>query len=208
MAAERGYGGGGGSDYVESIYNLIPKIEEKPPKPQMYRSNHTSTVKNEYKANKKGSKTMGPPKVASNEPKNFLTKRSKEFQLPEKTAFKYPDNDQRRPPVPKHTEKPLMGLQSNKNHVTTNAVENIMSVPKKPEKKICRHSRGSHASLGAIRAYSKVCQQERFWQNSSLFGEEKGRSRACTTGIRCLRAGKIPTRSNEKFNRAAKTRYS
>lgn len=35
MAAERGYGGGGGSDYVESIYNLIPKIEEKPPKPQM-----------------------------------------------------------------------------------------------------------------------------------------------------------------------------
>lgn len=135
MAAERGYGGGGGSDYVESIYNLIPKIEEKPPKPQMYRSNHTSTVKNEYKANKKGSKTMGPPKVASNEPKNFLTKRSKEFQLPEKTAFKYPDNDQRRPPVPKHTEKPLMGLQSNKNHVTTNAVENIMSVPKKPEKK-------------------------------------------------------------------------
>lgn len=36
MAAERGYGGGGGSDYVESIYNLIPKIEEKPPKPQMW----------------------------------------------------------------------------------------------------------------------------------------------------------------------------
>lgn len=94
MAAEYGYGRGGG-DYVESIYNLIPKIEEKPPKPQMwvlrfdsieamvlslvvmilselltetwfaktfvchrYRSNHTSTVKNEYKANKKGSKTM------------------------------------------------------------------------------------------------------------------------------------------------------
>lgn len=35
MAAEFG-SGGGGSDYVESIYNLIPKIEEKLPKPQMW----------------------------------------------------------------------------------------------------------------------------------------------------------------------------
>ncbi|XP_020607842.1 enkurin-like [Orbicella faveolata] len=51
------------------------------------------------------------------------------------TDFKYPDHDKRRPAVPKHTEKPLMGLNSTKNHITTNAVENIMSVPKKPEKK-------------------------------------------------------------------------
>ena len=28
-----------------------------------------------------------------------------------------------------------MGLKSNKDHITSNAVENIMSVPKKPEKK-------------------------------------------------------------------------
>ena len=28
-----------------------------------------------------------------------------------------------------------MGIKSNKNFITTNAVENIMSVPKKPEKK-------------------------------------------------------------------------
>lgn len=50
-------------------------------------------------------------------------------------SFKYPDDSSRRPVVPKHTEKPLMGLRSNKNHITSNAVENIMSVPKKPEKK-------------------------------------------------------------------------
>lgn len=30
---------------------------------------------------------QGPPKVASNEPKNFLTKRSKEFQLPESKSI-------------------------------------------------------------------------------------------------------------------------
>lgn len=127
--------GGQGADHIESIYNLIPKIQERPPKFAMYRSNFTSVVKQENKSNKQGSKTMGPPKVAANEPKNFLTKHSKEFKLPEKADFKYPDGDRRRPAVPKHTEKPLMGLRSNKNHITTNAVENIMSVPKKPEKK-------------------------------------------------------------------------
>lgn len=47
----------------------------------------------------------------------------------------YPDENARRPPVPKHTEKPVMGLKSNKNFITNNAVENIMSVPKKPAAK-------------------------------------------------------------------------
>ena len=46
--------------------------------------------------------------------------------------FIYPDEEQRRPYVPKHTEKPLMGIKSNKNFINANAVENIMSVPKKP----------------------------------------------------------------------------
>ncbi|XP_058966474.2 enkurin [Pocillopora verrucosa] len=124
-----------GEDYVESIYNLIPKIQERPPKPSMYRSNFASTVKQEQKTKKQSSKTMGPAKVAVTEPKDFLAKHSKEFKLPEKTDFTYPDYDKRRPPVPKHTEKPLMGLRSTKNHITTNAVENIMSVPKMPEKK-------------------------------------------------------------------------
>lgn len=40
--------------------------------------------------------------------------------------FKYPDSNSRRPAVPKKDEKPLMGLQSKKNFITSNAVENIM----------------------------------------------------------------------------------
>ena len=48
------------------------------------------------------------------------------------TDFRYGDEGQRKPPVPKHTEKPVMGIKSNKNFINTNAVENIMSVPKKP----------------------------------------------------------------------------
>ena len=45
--------------------------------------------------------------------------------LIEKT-FNYPDSDKRRPAVPRKDEKPLMGLQSKKNFITSNAVENIM----------------------------------------------------------------------------------
>lgn len=51
------------------------------------------------------------------------------------TDFKYPDDHKKKPSVPNHSEKPLMGIRSNKNFIKTNAVENIMSVPKKPEKK-------------------------------------------------------------------------
>lgn len=70
-------------------------------------------------------------------PKEFLAKHSKDKIIPEgKSQFKYPDADTRKPAVPKHTEKPaIMGVKSNKNFITSNAVENIMSIPKKPEKK-------------------------------------------------------------------------
>ena len=47
--------------------------------------------------------------------------------------FKYSEEG-RRPAVPKQNEKPMMGSKTTKNFVTQNAVENIMSVPKKPEK--------------------------------------------------------------------------
>lgn len=42
--------------------------------------------------------------------------------------------EKRKPAVPKQDEKPIMGLRTTKNFITQNAVENIMSVPRKPEK--------------------------------------------------------------------------
>lgn len=114
----------------ESIYNLIPKTQEKTPKAERHRSKFHSIVTDEQKHNKKENKTMGPAKVPLNDPENFLKKRSKLPQLPEKAEFDY--GIERRPPVPRHTEKPIMGVKSNKNFITTNAVENILSVPKKP----------------------------------------------------------------------------
>ena len=48
--------------------------------------------------------------------------------------FQYPDAERKRPAVPKPDDKPIMGLKTTKNFITQNAVENIMSVTKKPEK--------------------------------------------------------------------------
>lgn len=56
------------------------------------------------------------------------------FVLSTETEFKYPDEERRRPKVPQKDDKPLMGLKTTKNFITTNAVQNITSVPKKPEK--------------------------------------------------------------------------
>ena len=49
-------------------------------------------------------------------------------------SFKYPDEERRKPAVPRPQDQPIMGLKTTKNFITQNAVENIMSVPKKPQK--------------------------------------------------------------------------
>ena len=47
--------------------------------------------------------------------------------------FHYPDEERKRPAVPRAKDAPpLMGIKTTKNFITTNAVENIMAVPKKP----------------------------------------------------------------------------
>jgi hypothetical protein len=38
--------------------------------------------------------------------------------------------------VPRVTEKPVLGLKSDKNFIVTNAIENILSTAKKPEDSI------------------------------------------------------------------------
>ncbi|KAK7118107.1 hypothetical protein R3I94_021823 [Phoxinus phoxinus] len=116
----------------ESIYNLIPKEEEKAMKAPRYMSKFREQVKLEKVVNKSPNKTMGPAKVDVPLATNYLQKHSKEPKLPEKKPFKYEDDELHgKPPVPARTEKPLMGLYSNKNFIKTNAVENIMALPKK-----------------------------------------------------------------------------
>ncbi|XP_046545897.1 enkurin-like [Haliotis rubra] len=118
-----------------TIYNLIPQEEVKPPKDPRHASKFKSSVRDEFKYNKADHKTMGQAKVPVPTTDNFLKKREKEPKLPTKQEYNYPDEDRKKPPVPKKDDKPLMGLKTTKNFLTINAVENITSVPKKPEKK-------------------------------------------------------------------------
>ena len=54
-----------------------------------------------------------------------------ESQKSKKFERTMPDSLAKRPSVPKKDEKPIMGLISKKNFVVSNAVDNILSAPKK-----------------------------------------------------------------------------
>ncbi|XP_009897659.1 enkurin [Dryobates pubescens] len=115
----------------ESIYNLLPRLEEKPVKPPRYISTFRPSVKREAQENKAQCKTMGPAKVAVPSPKNFLQKHSKEPKLPARQK----EQDKKLPSlsVPRRTDRPVMGIQSKKNFINANAVAAITRLPKKPQ---------------------------------------------------------------------------
>ncbi|XP_052792657.1 enkurin-like [Mya arenaria] len=117
-----------------TIYSLIPQEEVKQQKPPRHVSKFKQPVKTEYVSKKADYKTMGQAKVPVPTTDNFLKKHSKEPQLPDKREFKYPDGERKRPEIPEKADPPLMGLKTTKNFITTNAVQNITSVPKRPEK--------------------------------------------------------------------------
>jgi len=118
-----------------TIYNLLAVEETKDKKSKKYTSKFRGTVKDEYASGRGGAKTMGPAKVAPPQTIDYLKKHEKEPQLPQKEAFKYNDDNRKKPEVPKTNDTPLMGLKTTKNFITTNAVENITAVPKRPAKK-------------------------------------------------------------------------
>ncbi|XP_004641959.1 enkurin [Octodon degus] len=120
--------------FSESIYNLIPSDWKEPPQPPRYTSIYKEAIKNDMKKSKTSMKTMGPAKVEVPSPKDFLKKHSKEKALPPKKKFDW--NEPRKPPVPLRTDHPVMGIQSGKNFINTNAADVIMGVAKKP-KPIC-----------------------------------------------------------------------
>ncbi|XP_061207420.1 enkurin [Neopsephotus bourkii] len=116
----------------ESISNLLPRLEEKPVKPPRYISIYRQSVKCEAEKNKAQWKTMGPAKVAVPSPKNFLQKHSKEPKLPARKKEQVPEKLPELS-VPRRTDRPVMGIQSKKNFINTNAVAVIKGLPKKPQ---------------------------------------------------------------------------
>ncbi|XP_021350456.1 enkurin-like [Mizuhopecten yessoensis] len=120
-----------------TIYDLIPVEEAKRQKQARHVSKFKLTAKHEHTENRTNHKTMGQAKVPVPTTDDYLKKRSKEPVLPDKTQFRYPDEERRRPGVPAKDNTPLMGLKTNKNFITTNAVQNITSVPKASQKIYC-----------------------------------------------------------------------
>lgn len=133
---------------TESIYNLIPQPEENIPKLPRYTSKFKFNVKEEMKIHKSSSKSMGPAKLPPPAPENFLKKHSSDSKLLSISSKpSQRDQTKKKPPVPKHDEKPLMGIRSNKNFINTNAEESIMSVPRKPVPKYVDTRKGDSNML-------------------------------------------------------------
>ncbi|WIA21702.1 hypothetical protein OEZ85_000868 [Tetradesmus obliquus] len=126
----------------------------------MYRSRHAGEVDpRDFGASKiRATATMGKAIGQNAEhPEAFLRKHAKEPVLPQPTSPSRP-KEKLKAPVPARTEKPIMGLTSNKNFITTNAVEVILAAPKKvpKEEKLFVEKPG----FGTVPAYLKRNKQQ------------------------------------------------
>jgi archaellum component FlaC len=114
----------------ESVYALIPEPYRPPPKKPLYRSNF-----NEAPAQpKKPAATFGQPHTHV-DAKQFLKKGSAAvptLRNPVAVGVSRRNTAPVKPAVPNRSDKPVMGLVSQKNFVTANAVDNILAVPKRP----------------------------------------------------------------------------
>ncbi|XP_042542142.1 enkurin [Dipodomys spectabilis] len=115
----------------ESIYNLIPSKEKEPPPRPRYKSVFKEIIQDDMNKFKATMKTMGPARLQVPSPKNFLRKHSTDKPLPPKKKFSWTES--RKPAVPLRTDHPVMGIQSGKNFINTNAADVIVGVAKKPK---------------------------------------------------------------------------
>ncbi|GAX83724.1 hypothetical protein CEUSTIGMA_g11149.t1 [Chlamydomonas eustigma] len=119
----------------ESVYNLIPREQVIPSRPPRHVSGYPSKVHPhdlEFGQSKlQGHANFGLPNGA-NSPMTtkFLKSHEKSPVLPEPTLPSQ-IKTKLKTPVPTKDERPKMGLTSNKNYITSNAVEVILSKPGK-----------------------------------------------------------------------------
>ncbi|KAM4544261.1 enkurin isoform 1-T1 [Fundulus diaphanus] len=114
----------------ESVYNCIPEEQEEIKNPPRYVSKHKPAVVLEYNLNKNAKKTMGPPKLEPPSPDKYLKKHSKQLEPPRKSEDvpKIYACGVRKPPVPGRTDRPLMGIQTQRDFLQSTSL-----VPKKPK---------------------------------------------------------------------------
>lgn len=143
----------------ESIYNLVPKDKIAPIKEPRYKSqfphwiaptastfclktssfpdvaNINGEITNPRGAHPlKGSwATFGKPDGLNKKDPNNFTKKGHQYRtLPEPERLRA-TTEIKKPSVPTIKDKPIMGLKSDKNYITANAVDIILMAPKKRE---------------------------------------------------------------------------
>mmetsp|Transcript_22121 Transcript_22121/g.23063 ORF Transcript_22121/g.23063 Transcript_22121/m.23063 type:complete len:268 (+) Transcript_22121:29-832(+) len=144
----------------ESIYNLVEQEKIKPVKETTYVSKYpydlhptattfclkttsypgVSNINGDYQLprgahrQKAMNATFGKPEGSyRKDPNSFTRKGHSYIDYPEITKLR-PDTDFKKPPIPSLDDKPIMGLKSDKNYITANAVDVIlMGAKKKPQ---------------------------------------------------------------------------
>ncbi|CAM9590721.1 unnamed protein product [Ascophyllum nodosum] len=154
--SERGSTDGG---RLESIYNLMPKPKEEKKRPPMYKGKAYCSTEIAYSTldqSKAEGRIYGIKDGRSNDPNQFLRcgegiearrKAGKQSELPRLEQHSRGGGSgkvegvsgakhgpqvlptRRKPPVPGRDERPTMGLVSDKNFLTANAMDAILAVP-------------------------------------------------------------------------------
>lgn len=118
---------------AESIYSWIEETPQEVVKPPRYQSKHNpkaAIAGTTMSRDKRGTGTLGRVSNKPSPNKFLRSKHNKGVQGGGKAKkFVRPDAGRSKPTVPGRDQKPVMGLQTTKNFVVANAVENILAVP-------------------------------------------------------------------------------
>ncbi|GMH46391.1 hypothetical protein TrRE_jg10775 [Triparma retinervis] len=127
---------------LENIYNLLPKTKPKVDKTPMYRSKHNPLKPIKYSTLKQNAPSLGKKDFSKPDPNKFLRASTPSKRNPLKPignikGFSYNKVPglPKKAPVPTKDERPVMSLHTEKNFITANAVEAILTVPQAPEVK-------------------------------------------------------------------------
>jgi len=121
---------------AESVFDLVPRAQDRLERPAMYRSRHDGTLppfgstlvgaSARTGAAARPGATFGQPAGAlAPDPRAFTRSHARDVSLPDPAAPSHP-KQRRLPPVPLRTERGACGLRSDRDFVKTNAIENIL----------------------------------------------------------------------------------
>ncbi|XP_026580850.1 enkurin-like [Pseudonaja textilis] len=147
----------------ESIYHWLPTRVEGRARPQLrYISTFHPSVQREIEEKKKAPcQTMGIPKLQVPTPKDYLRKHSKERKVP-KCTYERPKRLPVKAQVPPLSDRPLMGIQSEKNFGHANVAEAIMAMVKKPLHACVDQRRGDKYLLDGSSLVQKYLKKKDF----------------------------------------------